>query len=119
MMKAITQGYMATFREIIMNQAVLRLLSGKVRISSPEKSKNSTVYGVVNSLFEAEMNKEYIIKEIISDDKEIVNFLFTLGCFKGESVTVVSFLSETLVLSIKDARYSIDSDLAKTVMLVK
>lgn len=114
-MKALTQGYMATFKEVIMNQAVLNLLSSKERVLPLDQAKSA--HCIVNNLSEAEMHKEYIIKEVISDDKEIVNFLFTLGCFKGESVTVISILSETFVITIKDARYSIDADLAQAVML--
>ncbi|GAL08907.1 ferrous iron transport protein A [Photobacterium aphoticum] len=70
-----------------------------------------------NSLFGAEINKAYTIKSIDDGDKEMVHFLNTLGCYAGESITVVSVLSDTFVISIKDARYSIDSDLAKTVLL--
>jgi len=111
-MKALTQGYMATFKEVIMNQAVLNLLSGKDKTSVQETPKGTSS---ATNLFEAEMNKEYLITDVVSDDKEIVNFLFTLGCFKGQSVTVISVLSETYVLAVKDARYSIDADLAKAV----
>ena len=113
-MKALNQGYLATFKGVIMNQAVLNLFSGKEK-ASPKQTVKSLCVG---SLFEAELNKEYVIKDVISDDKEIVNFLFTLGCFKGEEVTVVSILSDTFVISIKDARYSIDADLAQTVKLM-
>jgi ferrous iron transport protein A len=63
------------------------------------------------------MHKEYIIENVISDDTKIINFLFTLGCFKGQSITVISSLSDTFVIVIKDARYSIDADLANTITL--
>lgn len=115
-MKALTQGYMATFKEVIMNQAVLNMLSGKDKASTQQKAKSTAP---ASNLFEAEMNKEYLIKDVVSDDKEIVNFLFTLGCFKGQSVTVISVLSETYVLAVKDARYSIDADLAKAVIVAQ
>lgn len=72
---------------------------------------------IAQNLFQAKTNKEYIIKDVITDDIEIVNFLFTLGCFKGETITVLSIFPENIVISVKDARYSIDSDLAKTVLL--
>ncbi|MGX9416631.1 FeoA family protein [Vibrio sp. WJH972] len=72
----------------------------------------------VKNLSHAELNVEYEIKEVIQDNEEIVQFLFTLGCFKGESITLVSVLSDTYVISIKDARYSIDVDLARMVQLV-
>ena len=73
--------------------------------------------GNVNNLLKAEVNKEYKIKDVIQGDDEMVSFLFTLGCFKGESITLISVLSETYVISIKDARYSIDSELAKMILL--
>ena len=69
------------------------------------------------NLSEAQINHEYIIRDIISDDEELKNFLFTLGCFKGEKVTVLSALSGNFVISVKDARYSIDDNLAKTVLI--
>ena len=69
------------------------------------------------NLSEAEINQEYIIRDIVSDDEELKNFLFTLGCFKGEKITVLSALSGNFVISVKDARYSIDDNLAKTVLI--
>lgn len=117
-MKALTQGYIAPFREVTMFRALSNLLTGKKSTSPQEKVDSRSAACIVTNLSEAEINKEYIIKDVISDDKEIVNFLFTLGCFKGESVTIVSLLSETFVIAIKDARYSIDADLAQAVKLV-
>jgi len=117
-MKTLTEGYMTPFKEVTMFRAILNLLSGKKSTTPQVNAENCNAERIATSLFEAQVNKEYIIKDVISDDKEIVNFLFTLGCFKGESATVVSVLSETFVIAIKDARYSIDADLAKAVKLV-
>ena len=72
---------------------------------------------VVNNLAQAELNKEYIIKGIKADDDELVNFLFTLGCYEGEKVTVISVLADNYVISVKDARYSIDKDLAEAIII--
>ena len=69
------------------------------------------------NLAEAKINQEYISKDVVAVDNEIINFLFTLGCFKGEPITVISVLSESYVISIKDARYSIGSDLAEAVIV--
>lgn len=69
------------------------------------------------SLTKAQTNREYIIKEVKTKDEELKNFLFTLGCFEGEIVTVLSVLSETYVISVKDARYSIDKDLAEAIII--
>ncbi|MGM0470955.1 MAG: FeoA family protein [Bacillota bacterium] len=69
------------------------------------------------NLAEARTNQEYIIKEIESDDQELKEFLFTLGCYEGEPVTVISILAENYVINVKDARYSIDKDLAKAIIV--
>ncbi len=59
--------------------------------------------------------KEYIIKDIVTDDEELDAFLFSLGCYSGEPITVVSRKKKTCVVSIKDSRYSIDSALAAAI----
>ncbi len=59
--------------------------------------------------------KEYIIKDIFTDDEELDSFLFSLGCYSGEPITVVSRKKKTCVVSIKDSRYSIDSALAAAI----
>lgn len=72
---------------------------------------------LVKNLSEAKVNVEYTIKGIESDDEELKDFLFTLGCYEGEKVTVISVLAENYVISVKDARYSIDSELARAIVL--
>ena len=64
------------------------------------------------NLTEAKEGEEYIIKEILTDDEELTSFLFSLGCYSGEPITVVSHLKGGCVVSIKDGRYNIDTDLA-------
>lgn len=59
--------------------------------------------------------QEYIIKNIVTDDEELDAFLFSLGCYSGEPITVVSCKKKTCVVSIKDSRYSIDSALAAAI----
>ena len=59
--------------------------------------------------------QEYIIKDIVTNDEELDSFLFSLGCYSGEPITVVSRKRSGCVVSIKDARYSIDSHLAKAI----
>ena len=59
--------------------------------------------------------KEYIIKNIVTADEELNAFLFSLGCYSGEPITVVSRKKKTCVVSIKDSRYSIDSQLAAAI----
>lgn len=72
---------------------------------------------VARDLSEAKVNREYIIEGVVSDDKKIVQFLFTLGCFQGETITLISVLSDNYTIAVKDARYSIDIDLAKAIKL--
>lgn len=60
---------------------------------------------------------EYIIKEIHTDDEELDAFLFSLGCYSGEPITVVSRKKKTCVVSIKDSRYSIDNQLAEAILV--
>ena len=65
----------------------------------------------------AEEGKEYIIKRIETDDEELDAFLFSLGCYSGEPITVVSRRKGTCVVSIKDGRYSIDNQLAEAIIV--
>ena len=67
------------------------------------------------NLRNAEEGKEYIIREIITDDEEMDSFLFSLGCYSGEPITVISHLKGGCVVSIKDARYTIDLQLAEAI----
>lgn len=69
------------------------------------------------NLTHAEVNTSYFIRSIESQDEELVHFLFTLGCYAGESITVISVLAENFVINIKDARYSIDRELAEAIRI--
>ena len=59
--------------------------------------------------------KEYTIYKIETDDDEMDSFLFSLGCFSGEPVTVISRRRGGCTVAIKDSRYSIDNRLAKAI----
>ena len=65
----------------------------------------------------AEEGKEYIIQRIETDDEELDSFLFSLGCYSGEPITVVSRRRGSCVVSIKDGRYNIDSQLAEAIVV--
>jgi len=67
------------------------------------------------NLVEANIGEEYIIKDILTDDEELNAFLFSLGCYSGEPITVVSRRRGGCVVSIKDGRYNIDNDLAEAI----
>lgn len=69
------------------------------------------------SIREALEGKEYIISNINTDDEEMRGFLFSLGCYSGEPITVVAKKKRNCVISIKDARYNIDSDLASVITI--
>ncbi len=91
-----------------------------VNIDLENKSKEINeefIQNVTTNLTEVKSSNDYIIKDIIADDEELKDFLFTLGCFKGETITLISILSENFVISVKDARYSIDHDLAKAIII--
>lgn len=65
----------------------------------------------------AELGKEYIIERIETDDEELDAFLFSLGCYGGEPITVVSRRRGSCVVAIKDGRYNIDDQLAEAIIL--
>ena len=67
------------------------------------------------SLVEAQEGKEYIIREIVTDDEELNSFLFSLGCYAGEPITVISRRRGTCVVSIKDGRYTMGDELAECI----
>ena len=67
------------------------------------------------NLKDATEGKEYIVSNIDVDDDELINFLFSLGCYSGEKITVVSHLKGGCIVSIKDGRYHIDNQLAKVI----
>lgn len=69
------------------------------------------------NLISAQEGKEYIIRDIDTDDEELNAFLFSLGCYSGEPITVVSHLKKSCVVSIKDGRYNIDHQLAEAILI--
>ena len=69
------------------------------------------------NLLDAELGKEYIIKSLQTDDEEMDAFLFSLGCYSGEPITVNAHLKGGCIVSIKDARYSVDLQLAQAIEL--
>ena len=69
------------------------------------------------NLTKADEGKEYIIRQIETDDEEMDEFLFSLGCYSGEPITVISHLKGGCVVSIKDGRYSIDAQLAEAIIV--
>ena len=69
------------------------------------------------NLKNAEVGLEYLIHAVDTDDEEMDAFLFSLGCYAGEPITVISRRRGTCVVSIKDGRYTIGDDLAESIRL--
>ena len=69
------------------------------------------------NLTNAQEGKEYIIARIETDDDDLNAFLFSLGCYSGEPITVVSRRKGGCTVSIKDGRYNIDNQLAEAIAI--
>lgn len=69
------------------------------------------------TLKDAIEGKEYVVREIDTDDEDLDAFLFSLGCYSGEKITVVSHLKNSCIVSIKDGRYNIDNQLADAIVI--
>lgn len=72
---------------------------------------------MIMTLREAVEGTEYIIHKIDTEDEELNAFLFSLGCYSGESITVVSRKRNSCVVCIKDSRYNIDNELAEAIVV--
>ncbi len=60
---------------------------------------------------------EYTVRRIDTDDEELDAFLFSLGCYSGEPITVISHIKGGAIVSIKDGRYTIDKQLAEAIII--
>lgn len=69
------------------------------------------------NLKQAEEGREYTVQRIETGDEELNSFLFSLGCYSGEKITVISHKRSGSVVAIKDARYNIDNELAKAIIV--
>ena len=69
------------------------------------------------TLNNGESSIKYMISDIITEDGGIKDFLFTLGCYPGEQVSVISRLASNMIITVKNARYSIDEDLASAIVV--
>ena len=72
---------------------------------------------MIMTLKTAQPGQEYLIRAIETDDEEMDAFLFSLGCYAGEPIAVISRRRGTCVVSIKDGRYTIGDDLAECIKL--
>ena len=69
------------------------------------------------NLTQAKEGVEYIIRDVITDDEELNAFLFSLGCYSGEPITVIAHRKSGCVVSIKDGRYNLDKELASAILI--
>ncbi|MBE6039169.1 MAG: ferrous iron transport protein A [Anaerofustis stercorihominis] len=69
------------------------------------------------NLTDALEGKEYIIESIETDDEELDAFLFSLGCYSGEPITVIAHKKGGCIVSVKDGRYTIDNQLAEAILI--
>lgn len=69
------------------------------------------------NLTQATEGVEYIIRDVVTDDEELNAFLFSLGCYSGEPITVIAHRKSGCVVSIKDGRYNLDKELASAILI--
>ena len=75
------------------------------------------MYQRLMNLSEAKEGEEYIVKDILTEDEELNSFLFSLGCYSGEPITVIAHRKGGCVVSIKDGRYNIDNGIAEAILI--
>ena len=97
----------ASMDSMIMRKAVRKEQAEEQRIISKDTM----------NLLEAEIGRTYVIKEINTEDEEMNAFLFRLGCYTGEPITIVSKKKKSCIVVIKDGRYSIDNILAEAIIV--
>lgn len=88
--------------------------------SRPKKAKavpQERKLGDKSTLLDAEIGRTYIIKEIDTTDEEMNAFLFRLGCYSGEPITLISKKKKNCIVAIKDSRYGLDNQLAEAVIV--
>ena len=87
---------------------------------APANRKKPTAGEVIGvNLASVPEGKEYIIQRLDTDDEELNSFLFSLGCYSGEPITVVARRRRSLTVSIKDGRYNIDENLAAAIIVAE
>ena len=94
--------------------------SGKTTMYNALTGRNEKVgnwAGVTVDKKEHPLKKSYGIEDVVTDDEELNAFLFSLGCYSGEPITVIQKLKAGCVVSIKDGRYNIDNQLAEAIIV--
>ena len=115
-------------RKVLTNMEVKAMIWGKLAVANLLFDRwlaVANLSGMINgmnqvigmNLTTVQEGKEYIIERIETDDEELNAFLFSLGCYSGEPITVVSRRKGSCVVSIKDGRYNIDDQLAAAIIV--
>jgi len=94
---------------------LIKFFAGWLAWTNRTKNLNQVVY---MNLAKAQEGKEYIVQRIETDDEELNAFLFSLGCYSGEPITVISRRRGGCTVSIKDGRYNIDNQLAEAIIVL-
>ena len=89
--------------------------SGKAPVSTVDTE--AAAGSAKRTLLSAEPGKTYIIKEINTDDDEMNSFLFRLGCYVGEPITLISKKKKSCIVVIKDGRYNLDILLSEAIIV--
>jgi len=89
--------------------------NGSAGAKSEEETKD--ISGSILTLMDAEPGQTYIIKEINTDDDDMNSFLFRLGCYAGEPITLISKKKKSCIVVIKDGRYNLDELLSKAIII--
>ena len=88
-----------------------------IRLAVTNRVIFSFIKVILMNLTNVSVGQEYIIKQIETEDEELNAFLFSLGCYSGEPITVVSRKKSGCVVSVKDSRYNIDNQLAEAILV--
>ena len=90
-------------------------MKGEISMGNTVKAEGSAADKM--TLLDAEIGRTYVVKEIDTDDEEMNAFLFRLGCYIGEPVTLISKKRKSCIVVIKDSRYGLDNQLAQAVII--
>ena len=90
-------------------------MKGEISMGNTAKAEGGAADKM--TLLDAEIGRTYIVKEIDTDDEEMNAFLFRLGCYSGEPVTLISKKRKSCIVVIKDSRYGLDNQLAQAVII--
>lgn len=95
----------------------LAFAMNKGTASTAEEKETYEAASQNRTLLDAEPGETYIVKEINTDDDEMNSFLFRLGCYEGEPITLVSKKRKSCIVVIKDGRYNLDELLSEAIII--